>query len=57
MGMTIEQIKRDICFAQMVIGAIDNVKRPMLIYDEEKEVVKKALNKYVYELEDELRGR
>lgn len=57
MGMTNEQIKRDICFAQMVIGAIDNVERPMLVYDEEKEVVKKALHKYLYELESELRGR
>lgn len=55
--MTIEEIKKDKCFAQMVIGAIDNVKRPMLIYDEEKEVVKKALQKYLDELESELRGR
>ena len=57
MGMTIEQIKKDMCITQMVIGAIDHVKRPMLLYDEEKEVVKKALQKYLDELESELRGQ
>ena len=57
MGMSIEEIKKDMCFAQMVIGAIDNVKRPMLFYDEEKAVTKKALHKYIDELENELRGR
>lgn len=49
--MTIEEIKKEICFAEMVL------KRPMLVYDEEKKVVKKALRKYVAELESELRGR
>ena len=57
MGMTIEQIKKDMCMAQMVIRDIDYIKRPTLIYDEEKEVVKKALQKYLDELESELRGR
>lgn len=57
MGMTIEEINKEICFAEMVIGAINNVKVPMLIYDKEKEVTKKALRKYIDELESELRGR
>lgn len=56
-GRTIDEIKKDMCFAQMVIGVIDNVKRPMLVYDEEKEVVKKALQKYLDELESELWGK
>lgn len=57
MRMTIEEINKEIAFANMVIGAINNVKVPMLMYEEEKEVTKKALQKYVYELESELRGR
>lgn len=57
MGMTIEEINKEMCFAKMVIGVIDNVKVPMLMYDEEKTVTKKALQKYVDELESELRGR
>lgn len=57
MRMTIEEIKKEICFAEMVIGAINNVKVPMLMYEEEKAVTKKALHKYVNELENELRGR
>jgi hypothetical protein len=57
MGMTIEEIKKEICFAEMVIGAINNVKVPMLMCEEEKAVTKKALQKYHDELESELRGR
>ena len=57
MGMTNEEIKQEIYFAEMVIGAINHVKVPMLIYDEEKVVVQKALYKYKQELENELRGR
>ena len=41
----------------MVIAAINNVKTPILMYDEEKAVTKKALQRYVDELESELRGR
>jgi len=55
--MTIDEINKEICFAEMVIGAINNVKVPMLMYEEEKEVTKKALRKYIDELESELRGR
>ena len=57
MGMTIDEINKEICFAKMVIEAINNVKVPMLVYEEEKAVTKKALQKYIYELESELRGR
>lgn len=57
MGMTIKEINKEICFAEMVIGAINNVEVPMLMYDEEKAVIKKALLKYIDELESELRGR
>ena len=57
MKMTIEEINKEICFAEMVIGAINNVKVPMLMYEEEKAVTKKALRKYINELENELRGR
>ena len=55
--MTREDIEKELTFGGMVIGAIDNIKVPMLMYDEEKEVVKKALRKYIDELESELRGR
>ena len=57
MGMTIDEINKEICFAEMVIGAINNVEVPMLMYDEEKAVIKKALLKYIDELESELRGK
>lgn len=57
MGMTIEEIKKEICFAEMVIGAINNVKVPMPMYEEEKAVTKKALQKYIDELDNELWGK
>lgn len=52
--MTFEEIKKEIVFADMVLGAIKNVKTPMLMYDEEKDVVRKALTDYKYKLEDKL---
>lgn len=55
--MTKEEMQKDITFAEIVIGVIKNVKCPMLMYDEEKEVVKKALTRYINDLESELRGR
>ena len=55
--MTIEEMKKEIVFADMVLGAIKNVKVPMLMYDEEKDVVKKALTEYKSKLESEMRGR
>ena len=44
-------------FAETVIGAIDHVKCPMLMYDEEKEIVKKALLKLLEQDDAERRGR
>ena len=55
--MTREDIEKELIFADMVLGAIKNVKTPMLMYDEEKDVVKKALTEYKYKLESEMRGR
>lgn len=55
--MTREDIEKDLIFADMVLGAIKNVKTPMLMYDEEKDVVEKALTEYKYKLESEMRGR
>ena len=55
--MTREEIEREIVFADMVLNAIKNVKTPMLIYDEEKAVVSKALSEYKYKLESEMRGK
>ena len=57
MGMTIEEINKEISVAKMIIRVINDVKVPMLMYEEEKAVTKKALRKYVAELESELRGR
>lgn len=55
--MTREEIEREVVFADMVLNVIKNVKTPMLMYDEEKAVVTKALNEYKYKLESEMRGR
>lgn len=55
--MTNEEIKKKIAIAEMVLGAIKNVKMPMLVYEEEKEVVREALWRYMSDLEDESRGR
>ena len=55
--MTNEEIEKEIYFAKVIIGVIHHVETPMLMYQEEKEVVRKALSKYIDELEDKLRGR
>jgi len=36
MNMTKEEIEKRIYFAEMLIGVINHVERPMLMYDEEK---------------------
>jgi hypothetical protein len=51
MGMTIDEINKEMAFAKKVIGLIDNVKTPMLMYDEEKTVTKRALHIYISELD------
>ena len=52
-----EEINKKLVFIDMILGAIKNVKVPMLMYDEEKEVVREALIDYKYKLEQEQRGR
>ena len=54
MGYT-EIQQKELYFANAVIGAIDNVKTPMLMYEEEKSVVKKALQMYIDKIEREAR--
>ena len=55
--MTYEEQKKELYFANAVIGAIDNVKTPMLMYQEEKDVVRKALRMYIDRIESDMRGR
>ena len=52
-----EKIKKELYFIDAVLGAIRNVDIPMLMYEGEKEVVRKALIDYKYKIESELRGR
>lgn len=54
MGYTPEQ-EKELYFAKVVIGAIDHVECPMLMYEGEKAVVKKALRKYIDEIEEKAR--
>ena len=44
-------------FAEAVVGAIDHVEHPMLVYEEEKAVVKKALLQLLQNDDSEKRGR
>ena len=46
---------KELYFAKTVIGAIENVKVLMLMYEEEKEVVKKALQMYINKIEMDAR--
>lgn len=57
--MTRAEIEKEIAYAEMALSTIKNASVPMLIliYDGEKDVVKKALSKYLTELRDELMGR
>lgn len=50
----VDEMKKDVYFANRVIGTIDNVKTPMLMYDEEKQVVRKALQMYINKIEDKM---
>lgn len=52
----IDEMKKEVYFANMVIGAIDNVETPMLMYEEEKQVVRKALKMYINKIEDKMYG-
>ena len=42
-----EEMQKELYFANAIIGAIKNVKTPMLMYQEEKDVVEKALRMYI----------
>lgn len=55
--MTYEDQKKELYFANAVIGAIDNVKTPTLMYQEEKDIVRKALRMYIDRIENNMRGR
>ena len=55
--MTYEDQKKELYFANAVIGVIDNVNTPMLMYQEEKDVVRKALRMYIDKIENDMRGR
>ena len=55
--MTYEEQKKELYFANVVIGVIDNVKIPMLMYQEEKDVVRKALRMYIDRIESDMRGK
>lgn len=50
-----ESQKKELYFANVVIGAIENVKTPMLMYEGEKEVVKKSLQMYIDKIECDAR--
>lgn len=52
-----EEIERKIYFAENIIGVIKHVKCPMLMYDEEKEVAKEALQRYIDDLRMEQMGK
>lgn len=52
----IDEMKKEVYFANTVIGAIDNVETPMLMYEEEKQVVRKALQMYINKIEDKMYG-
>lgn len=52
----IDEMKKEVYFANTVIGAIDNVKTPMLMYEEEKQVVRKALKMYIDKIEYKMCG-
>ena len=46
-----EKTSREIYFARRVLESLNMVEEPKIVYPEEKEVVKKALQKYIDELE------
>lgn len=54
-GKNMDNQNKELYFAKTVIGAIENVKVPMLMYEEEKEVVKKALQMYINKIEMDAR--
>lgn len=56
MGYTAEQ-EKELYFANAVLDAIRHVEMPILVYEGEKEVVRKALRQYICEIENDARGK
>ena len=52
---TLEQNNKEIKFAKRVLESISLVDKPVLTYEEEKDVVRKALRMYIDKLEWDLR--
>lgn len=48
-----EEQKKELYFANAIIGAIKNVEMPILMYEGEKKVVEKALRMLISEIEEE----
>lgn len=48
-----EKSEKEISFARRVIESINMFEEPKLVYKEEKEVVKKALQEYIKKLEEQ----
>lgn len=46
-----EQDNKELYFAHRVLDSLNMISEPKLVYEEEKEVVKKALRKYISDLE------
>lgn len=56
MAYTKEQ-ERELHFANAILDAIEYVDKPVLCYEEEKEVVRKALRQYIDQIESDARFR
>ena len=52
---TLEQSSKEIKFANRVLESISLVDKPVLTYEEEKDVVRKALRMYIDKLERDMR--
>lgn len=55
--MDTDTINREIYFCEKILGEIQHIDKPILCYEEEKGVVRKALSEYKSSLESKLRGR
>ena len=55
--MSIEEVKKEMCYTKKLVDAINNTKTPMILYEKEKEVTIKALRKYIDDLAYELKDK
>lgn len=46
-----KELEKELYFARRVLDSINMIKEPKLCYPEEKEVVAKALRKYISDME------